>query len=74
MAQRVIVLKDSPKFFSVDCAIFDMADTKLLADFMEVERHGTPKIFFDKLGLIKTGHTDPKALFARQQLRAIELS
>ncbi len=74
MAQRVIVLKDSPKYFSVDCGIFDIDDRKLLADFMEVERHGSPKVFFDKLGLIKEGHTDVLALFEKQQLRAEELS
>ena len=73
MAQRVVVLKDSPKYFSVDIGIFDLADTKLLTDFMEVERHGTPKIFFDRLGLINERHTDAAALFEKQKLRADEL-
>lgn len=74
MLQRVVVLKDSPKYFSVDIAVFDHAHTQLLQDFLEVERHGQPVIFFDKLNLIKTGHTDAAELFKRQQLRVSELS
>ncbi|MES2802633.1 MAG: hypothetical protein V4654_09100 [Bdellovibrionota bacterium] len=74
MLQRVVVLKDSPKYFSVDIAVFDHAHTQLLQDFLEVERHGQPVIFFDKSNLIKPGHTDAAALFKRQQLRVNELS
>lgn len=74
MVQRVLVLNDSPKYFSVDVAVFDEADPKLLKDFLEVERHGNPKIIFDKSGLIKSGHTDVSELFERQKTRADELS
>lgn len=74
MLQRVIVLKDSPKHFSVDVAVFDLAYPQLLKDFLEVERHGSPHIYFDKRNLIKSGHTDQQALFMRQQARAAELN
>lgn len=74
MLQRVVVLKDSPKYFTVDIAVFDHAHPQLLKDFLEVERHGQPLIYFDKSNLIKPGHTDSTALFKRQQLRVNELS
>ncbi len=74
MMQRVIVLKDSPKHFSVDVTLFDFAHPQLLKDFLEVERHGQPHIYFDKTNLIKPGHTDSLALFKRQQARAEELN
>jgi hypothetical protein len=74
LLQRVVVLKDSPKYFSVDIAVFDHSHTQLLQDFLEVERHGQPVIFFDKSNFIKTGHTDKAELFKRQQLRLNELS
>lgn len=74
MMQRVIVLKDSPKHFSVDVAVFDSTHPQLLKDFLEVERHGHPQIYFDKLNLIKPEHTDSLALFKRQQTRAEELN
>lgn len=74
LMQRVIVLKDSPKHFSVDVGVFDQAYPQLLKDFLEVERHGHPLIYFDKLDLVKPGHTDSVALFDRQQVRADELN
>jgi hypothetical protein len=74
MIEKVIVLKDSPKFFSVDVHIFDLADTNLLKEFMEIERHGEPRVLFDKKNLIKTGHTDPEVLFRKHQERVEQLA
>lgn len=74
IVQRVIVLKDSPKFFSVDVAVFDQAYPQLLKDFLEVERHGSANILLDKFDMIKVGHTDASALFERQKIRVSELS
>ncbi len=73
LMQRVIVLKDSPKYFFVDVGVFDQAYPQLLQDFLEIERHGQPVIHFDKAQYIKPGHTDAAAMFKRQQLRAQEL-
>lgn len=73
MMQRVLFLKDSPKHFLVDVAVFDQSNPQLLKDFLEVERHGQPIIHFDKANYIKLGHTDSVALFKRQQARAEEL-
>lgn len=74
LVQRVIVLKDAPPFFCVDVSVFDEGHPALLAEFLEVERHGSPRILFDRSGLIRGGHTDAAALFARQQLRVNDLS
>jgi hypothetical protein len=73
MMQRVLFLKDAPKHFLVDIAVFDQTNPQLLKDFLEIERHGNPILHFDKGHYIQLGHTDSKALFKRQQTRADEL-
>ena len=73
MMQRVFILKDSPKYFLVDVAIFDIEHAQLLKDFLEFERHGQPVIHFDKSAYIQVGHTDAMALFKKQQLRLNEI-
>jgi hypothetical protein len=74
LLQRVIVLQDAPKYFSVDVGVFDIAYPQLLEEFLEVERHGRPIIFFDKRGLIKIDHTDSLALFESHQSRVDDLN
>lgn len=73
LMQRVVILKDSPKYFSVDIAVFSQNYPQLLKDFLEIERHGKPIIYFDKSDSIVLGHTNAIELFHRQQLRAEEL-
>ena len=73
MAQRIIVLKDAPKYFFIDVGVFDANHPQLVKDFLEVERHGQPIILFDKTGTVKSGHTDAVALFDKQMIRAEEL-
>lgn len=74
VAQRVIVLKNSPEFFSVDLGVMDRAVPSAYEMFLEVERHGTPRILFDKAGLLGERHADAAAIFSRQRIRAEELS
>lgn len=74
LMQRVVVLKDSPKYFSVDIGVFDHSHPQLLKDFLEIERHGRPIVYFDKANFIQSGHTDSAELFRRQQARAEELN
>lgn len=74
LMQRVVVLKDSPKYFSVDIGVFSVAHPQLLKDFLEIERHGHPIVYFDKVGAIVPTHTDTNELFRRQQARAEELN
>ena len=74
MLQRFLKLKDAPKHFFVDVAVFDLSATKLMNDFLEVERHGDVIVHFDKNHLIKPGHADADALFKRQQARLSDIS
>lgn len=74
MLQRFLMLKDAPKHFFVDVAVFDLSASKLMNDFLEVERHGEVILHFDKNNLIRPGHTDLEALKARQKERLGELS
>lgn len=73
LMQRVIVLKDAPKHFFVDVGVFDQDHPQMVKEFLEVERHGQPIIYFDKRNEIKPGHTDAAALFQKQQARAEEI-
>ncbi|WP_409478987.1 hypothetical protein [Pseudobdellovibrio sp. HCB154] len=74
MLQRFLMLKDAPKHFFVDVAVFDLSAVKLMNDFLEVERHGDVIVHFDKNNLIKPGYTDADALFKRQQVRLNEIA
>ena len=74
MAQRVIVLKDSPKYFFIDVGVFNNHHPQLAKDFLEVERHGQPTILFDKTGKVKTGHTDAHSMVNKQTVRVEELN
>lgn len=74
IVQRIMVLKDSPKYFFVDVDVFDYAYPKMLQSFLEIERHGHAKIIFDKVGALQSTHVDAEALFHKQQARVEELS
>lgn len=74
MLQRFLMLKDAPKHFFVDVAVFDSSATKLMNDFLEVERHGNAIIHFDKNNLVKPGHTDVHLLFERSKFRLREIA
>lgn len=74
MLQRFLMLKNAPKHFFVDVAVFDMASTKIMNDFLEVERHGHAVVHIDKNSFVKPGHTDPEALFQRSQARLREVA
>ena len=73
MVQRVIYLKDSPKYFCVDVGIISSDSANLIKDFLEVERHGHAVICFDKNSYLKIGHTDADVLFRKQQQRVNEI-
>ena len=73
LTQKVYFLKDSPKHFFVDVAVFPKNATSILSEFMQIERHGKPVIHFDKSGLIVTKSADKKALFEKHQKRLSEI-
>ena len=74
LQQRVIVLENAPKHFSVDVAVFDFSCPEILKDFLEVERHGKPLIYFDKVGAIKPAHSNAEVLFEQHQKRVDDLA
>jgi hypothetical protein len=74
LQQRVIVLKNAPKHFSVDVAVFDINYPDILKDFLEIERHGKPLIYFDKVGAIKPTHANAEVLFEQHQKRVDDLA
>jgi len=49
VAQRIHLLKDAPRFFAVDCALLTAEAAR---QFLERERHGIPRIVFDRDGTI----------------------
>lgn len=74
MAQRVLILKDSPKHFLVDIAVLDIKHSDLLNEFLQIERHGNSVIHFDKANYLKPTHADAGLLFEKQQVRVKEIS
>lgn len=62
MAQRFYLLRDAPPYFAIDCAVLAPAG---LAQFAEVERHGTPRVYFDPQGLVRSAPLDRPAHQAR---------
>ena len=73
VAQRIYLLKDAPRFFAVDCAVLT---AEAAVQFLERERHGTPRVVFDRdarieaLPLDRTRH----AARLRQRLAQIRAS
>lgn len=74
LTQKVYFLKDSPKHFFVDVAVFPQSSPQILSEFMQPERHGKPVILFDKANFIQTQNSDKAALLQRQALRLKQVS
>jgi diadenosine tetraphosphate (Ap4A) HIT family hydrolase len=55
-SQRFYFIKDAHECFLVDIVVMKESSEN---SFLEVERHGTPLIQFDKKGLLKESHCDP---------------
>jgi predicted nucleotidyltransferase len=70
LTQKVYFLKDVPKHFFIDVAVFPEHATEL-AEFMQLERHGNPVVHFDKLDRIKTHHAD-KNVFAEKHRKRLK--
>jgi hypothetical protein len=72
VSQRIYLLRDAPRFFAVDCAVLTVAAT---VQFLERERHGEPRILFDRDGTITARPLDQARHEARlygrlEQIRA----
>lgn len=69
-AQRFYFLAGAPRFFAVDCAIVTASGT---TQFLERERHGEPRVLFDRAGTIRALPLDCDALDARRAQRLVQL-
>jgi hypothetical protein len=69
LTQRIYFLKDSPKHFFADVALFPESAPDILQEFMQPERHGTPVVHFDKKSKIIPHPVDKEALITKQQQR-----
>jgi hypothetical protein len=73
LKQRVIVLKNSPRHFCLDIGVFDYSYPDLLSEFLKIERHGLPAIYFDKQNVIKPVHMDLNLVLTGLQQRLEEI-
>lgn len=73
LTQKVYFLADSPKHFFVDVALFPESDERILAEFMQVERHGTAIVHFDDTGKIESRRGDRIALVDKQKKRLAQI-
>jgi hypothetical protein len=69
-AQRFYFLAGAPRFFAVDCVIVTEAAA---AQFLELERHGEPRVLFDRTGNIRAMPLDHASLAARRTQRVVQL-
>jgi predicted nucleotidyltransferase len=51
--QRIYFIEGAPKHFFLDIGIFLKESEGVFTELLQIERHGTPVIYFDKLDLIK---------------------
>ncbi len=65
-AQRFYFLADAPRFFAVDCVVVAEAAA---VQFLELERHGTPLVYFDRTAKIRARPADRSALAERRARR-----
>jgi hypothetical protein len=69
-AQRFYFLAGAPRFFAVDCVITTAAGA---TQFLERERHGEPRVYFDRTGTIRALPLDRAAIESRRAQRLAQL-
>jgi predicted nucleotidyltransferase len=70
-AQRFYFLADAPRYFAVDCVVITESGVEPL---LERERHGEPRVYFDRGGRIRGRPADQDALAARRATRRAQLA
>lgn len=70
-AQRFYFLADAPRYFAVDCVVLTEAAVEPL---LERERHGEPRVYFDRGGRIRGRAADQDALATRRAKRRAQLA
>lgn len=66
VTQRIYLLQDAPPYFQVDCAMVVPDATR---QFLERERHGVPRVLFDRADTIDAPPLDRGAHEARMRTR-----
>jgi hypothetical protein len=69
-AQRFYFLAGAPRHFALDCAVVTQSSAR---QFLERERHGEPRILFDRTGTISALPLDEPALATRRAQRLEQL-
>jgi hypothetical protein len=70
VTQRIHLLREAPRFFAVDCAVLTAAAAE---QFLERERHGEPRVLFDRDGKIAAPPLDRARHAARMQARLAQI-
>jgi hypothetical protein len=52
--QKFYVLKNTGPYFYLDIAVFSESDSHFYSEYLNLGRHGTPHILFDKIHLFQT--------------------
>jgi hypothetical protein len=73
LTQKIYFLKDSPKHFFVDVGFFPKSAPQILAEFMQIERHGSPVVHFDRSGLVKARPVDKDYFSQKHRKRLSEI-
>jgi predicted nucleotidyltransferase len=68
--QSFYQLENAPEYLMVDWIIVERSQPN---PWMEVERHGVPRVLFDKAGVIREGHVDHTALRSAAEKKIAEL-
>lgn len=71
--QRIYFFEGAPKHFFLDLGILSKNAKNSLNELMQKERHGSPVIYFDKLGLIKAKPLEKETLLIKQKKRIEEI-
>jgi hypothetical protein len=69
-AQRFYFMADAPAYFAVDCVVAAEAS---LPPLLERERHGEPRVYFDRSGKVRSVAADQSALAVRRAHRREQL-
>ena len=72
VTQKAYFLKDAPKHFFVDVAVFPEGSDQI-AEFMQIERHGRAIVHFDDTGRLQPAPVDRAALLEKQRKRLAEI-
>lgn len=69
----IYTLENAPKYFFLDLTIFTQDMTDLLKSYLEIERHGTPVIHFDKNDILIPQSVNQDSFLSQQKMRIDEI-